>query len=1477
MPLLVLEIWGVAQLGLLAMIGWRQKNPVQPPDAEGLGADLVITATFHSADELERTLVACQSVEGAGRTLVALRPDRSDLTDVADRFDVGVLEGEGNHVDLFRQGVVDLDSSITAWLEAGQMPMRDFLTATLGHFADPTVAIVQAKQGMLNKDSLANMRGGRDEDAFRSEVAYPAQGARGDATWTGGGSLVRAGALASIGDFPADQAALARAQVKLQAAGWLSRFYGDRQLLLDTAPDSLESYLLVRRRRAIESLRVFTTAENPLRYRGLSLKQRLDHVAFGSTYLASIRQLGLTIVLVVALLTGAVPFGGSARVWASLWLSQFVLGTMARKLLARGTMGFGDWTRQGWRTLSSDLSAIASVTGLTHRTIRFRGVKDTGVRSLSRMRLVSTVLVAMNSALIARGLTVFLPRMLPRFTTFERVMILVIALVVVGSMIDVLQVAVRRTQRRASYRLNTRLVGYLDGVKVRIVDLTPNGLGARTKSGSEVEVGSTIDFNIGVPGGDEGIEVVKGHGHVRSVTPQDEHDRIGIEFERLDNDSRARLIDYCAVGHHSLATHDTRIDLTPAKLDADRASGRGMKVLSGSGVFLGILVLLAGPAALPSLADVGIPTTTCLTSSTGAPLSGGQVSFHYDGAWNEAGATGEDGCLVAPLPPQKTTVAMTYQGVRLQVVQDLALSPDVTFNTMSGSVLLQDSTGQPLAGGVVNLYAGGWREIATTNNEGRVTFELLAANLPIALTYEGVRQQITHNYTTSPEATFNTMSGSVLLQDSTGQPLAGGVVNLYAGGWREIATTNNEGRVTFELLAANLPIALTYEGVRQQITHNYTTSPEATFNTMSGSVLLQDSTGQPLAGGVVNLYAGGWREIATTNNEGRVTFELLAANLPIALTYEGVRQQITHNYTTSPEATFNTMSGSVLLQDSTGQPLAGGVVNLYAGGWREIATTNNEGRVTFELLAANLPIALTYEGVRQQITHNYTTSPEATFNTMSGSVLLQDSTGQPLAGGVVNLYAGGWREIATTNNEGRVTFELLAANLPIALTYEGVRQQITHNYTTSPEATFNTVAVYADEGVEISKYYQSGWRTFADGVELLPSSMHLLLADGSRAPSVKLQAGVTNYVPSGRTAEPSIEEIESTTPTKDIQTTATTTTAKAMDETATTTKASDRATTTTTATDKTTTTGDRSTSTTTTATDKTATTRATDTARAIDKATATTTAIDKTTTTGDRPTSTGDSEDEENEENEPGSSTSTVLVGETAGSGDEFNDPGDESAATSEGSSATASTAVLTQGDEPDELAASEEQSSVAVDAASEDITASVSTEETVDQPDRAQGVDADNELPPRIELADGVYLSETEPIVAGLTVTLEPLADDEDTGTVRYAIQVENPGAEKLAGPVTFRVEVDNLSELHIESSDRWRCEQRDSAVECISDADVEPRTSYTIIMSTTLSQTGRPLQIAAAFVAVLLTGSVALGISRRRSMTNEIEEVGV
>lgn len=602
---------------------------------------------------------------------------------VASAFGLEVLETDGNHVDCFWQGAQELGGDLVAWLEAGQVPMPDFITATVGQFADPGVAVVQAGVGLLNKDSLAHLEGGRDEDAFRHAVALPSLSRHGVAPWIGGGSVVRTSAIRSVGGFDrGDQAALQRAAVRLHANRWQTQYHSTTTVVRADAPDDLDTYLLRRRRRAIEALRVFATPESPLGRAPLGVRRRLAHIAGASAFGTGIRQVGLVLILVATLLTGQLPVGADAARWAVLWIPAFLAATAARRLLARGTMAVGDWSRQGWRTAAADLSAVAEVTGLRRRSARLRVTSDKGLHAIGKLRLLTALVILLDVALVGRGLTLVWEDLLPPFSTAARVMTLALAIGTLVSMLDVLQVAVRRRQRRAQYRLTTKLVARIRDTPLEVVDLTPTGMGAFAPAEMALTDDGEINLRLALPTVRGDRAIVELGALLRSDGVVEGRRRVGFQFVSFPGDAKAALIEYCAIGHHVHADDASVVCTSPDEFDVVRAHPNLTRALSGSALMAGLAALFLGPAAVPALADVAAPAEVCVVTSAGGAVEGADISFFFRGTWQALGVTGPSGCVFGDMPERPTKVAAAYRGIRATMQQNLKKNPTVTFTTV---------------------------------------------------------------------------------------------------------------------------------------------------------------------------------------------------------------------------------------------------------------------------------------------------------------------------------------------------------------------------------------------------------------------------------------------------------------------------------------------------------------------------------------------------------------------------------------------------------------------------------------------------------------------------------------------------------------------------------------------------------------------------------------------------------------------------
>ncbi|NQX58074.1 DUF4962 domain-containing protein [Paenibacillus qinlingensis] len=286
----------------------------------------------------------------------------------------------------------------------------------------------------------------------------------------------------------------------------------------------------------------------------------------------------------------------------------------------------------------------------------------------------------------------------------------------------------------------------------------------------------------------------------------------------------------------------------------------------------------------------------------------------------------------------------------------------------------------------------------------------------------------------------------VLLKDSTGNPLSGGVVSYYDGDWKPFGITDASGSVSQSLPDKSYAFAISYEGTRLQLSQHTGSDALVQFRTVNVKLLFQDSQGNRLSGGEASYYADGWRTFGTSAN-GEVSKELLPGMYSYAMSYEGTRLQLQQNTAESPVVLFQTVNTRLILKDSQGNPLGGGSASYYADGWRTVGAVVY-GEVSKELLPGTYSFAVSYEGTRMQKQQNTTDDPAIQFQTANVVVQLKDAQGNPI-NGEVSYYADGWRTFGTSIL-GEVKKELLPGTYTITAIANWVRKERLADTTGNP-------------------------------------------------------------------------------------------------------------------------------------------------------------------------------------------------------------------------------------------------------------------------------------------------------------------------------------------------------------------------------------------------------------------------------------------
>ncbi|KRE64631.1 OmpL47-type beta-barrel domain-containing protein [Paenibacillus sp. Soil750] len=235
---------------------------------------------------------------------------------------------------------------------------------------------------------------------------------------------------------------------------------------------------------------------------------------------------------------------------------------------------------------------------------------------------------------------------------------------------------------------------------------------------------------------------------------------------------------------------------------------------------------------------------------------------------------------------------------------------------------------------------------------------------------------------------------------------------------------------------------------------NSETAKSVSFNLAASTVKVQlkDSTGNPLNGGVVKYYDGGWKDFGVTDALGNASKSLQDKGYTFGITYEGTYKEIVQHTGTDAVVVFQTVKAKVQLKDSLGNPLDSGTVKYYAGSWRTIGNTSG-GEISKEVLPSSYTFGMTYGGRYKEIVQNTGTDPVVVFQTVKVTVQVKDSHGNLLDGGTASYYAGSWQTIGVTTGGG-ISKELLPGSYTFGMTYNGTYRELVRNVATDPTVIF---------------------------------------------------------------------------------------------------------------------------------------------------------------------------------------------------------------------------------------------------------------------------------------------------------------------------------------------------------------------------------------------------------------------------------------
>lgn len=371
---------------------------------------------------------------------------------------------------------------IIAVLDCDHVPLPTFLTATLGWFADPEIALVQGPQAFYNSGAF-------DDDGFTGEqglffnVAMPARNHAGAGPfWCGSTSLLRVKALRDVGGVATESITEdMHTTLKLIRIGWKT-VYHHQTLAVGLAPATPEQYLLQRRRWGMGAMQILTHERLWAAKKWMSWRNFYEYLNGTLWWLEGIATLVAFIVPTAVLLTGAQTSTANPLIFAGAFLAMFSARLWGAKRLMRHQIHWP--TAFALRIFRVPVGVACMWWLVSRQSLEFevtpKGSSDHRVRG--RSPRILWALTALLTGVIAYAIAGTLHRVPWHTSTASTVaagMWLIVAGVVLLLGTRRIRAAQYATSRRNAHRILVRTNIAIDGIEGELVDISVGGAAVR--------------------------------------------------------------------------------------------------------------------------------------------------------------------------------------------------------------------------------------------------------------------------------------------------------------------------------------------------------------------------------------------------------------------------------------------------------------------------------------------------------------------------------------------------------------------------------------------------------------------------------------------------------------------------------------------------------------------------------------------------------------------------------------------------------------------------------------------------------------------------------------------------------------------------------------------------------------------------------------------------------------------------------------
>ena len=481
---------------------------------DGYRVAVLIPTYNEPAEVIAPTIAASCALEPSHETWVLDDGDRPWVAEMAAAYGARYVArtehdhakaGNLNHALALMEaesrelGLPDVD--VIAVLDCDHVPLPHFLTATLGWFDDPDLALVQGPQNYYNFGAFDDDGYSGDQGVFFN-VLMPARNHDGAGPfWCGSTSLLRTRALREIGGIATETIVEdMHTTLGLIRAGWKT-VYHHQTLALGLAPATAEQYLLQRRRWGLGSMQVLSRERLWAAKGWLSWRNFYEYLSGTLWWLEGIATLVAFFIPAAIILVGVPTTAMSPWTFLPVFLALTGLRMWGVLRLYRGNLHLASALALRIFRIPVGLACLWWL--VSRRTLEFqvtpKAAADT--RARGKVPRVLMVIVAANLLLLGYGTAAAFGLMPARPTADGTIAVatwVFIATAILFLGVHRIRHADYASSRRNAHRVNLTTPVELDGRLGTLLDLSVGGGAIELDSGeaSALTVGQEVQMTL---------------------------------------------------------------------------------------------------------------------------------------------------------------------------------------------------------------------------------------------------------------------------------------------------------------------------------------------------------------------------------------------------------------------------------------------------------------------------------------------------------------------------------------------------------------------------------------------------------------------------------------------------------------------------------------------------------------------------------------------------------------------------------------------------------------------------------------------------------------------------------------------------------------------------------------------------------------------------------------------------------------------